>query len=370
MSKSDLIEMFPHTAAKHLLLKRYLDRWFPILGKHHRRINYIDGFAGPGEYSRGEKGSPIIAIESAMAHVERGTLDPSVEVNFIFVEKQNRFADHLRGQLSSLSPPSQFKINVIDGEFSDVIGGKILDQLEQDSKRLAPTFAFVDPFGFSGIPFDLMARILKYPRCEVFINVMVEFINRFLEHPNEAVYQHFPVTFGTDEILEIPGRAGRRVDEILSLYRRQLDKHAKFVGQFDMRGKKDQQTYSLFFASNDATGFLKMKEANWSLDKVFGSRFSDAYATQSELFEVMGIECLWDEMQENFHGQTVGMSEVDKFVAEETDFLPSHARKLLKEREKHNDISVIAKDGYKRPKGTFKPDKVKIRFQKPKEVLF
>jgi hypothetical protein len=28
-----------------------------------------------------------------------------------------------------------------------------------------------------------MARILRFERCEVFVNIMVEFINRFLEHP-------------------------------------------------------------------------------------------------------------------------------------------------------------------------------------------
>ncbi len=366
----DLIEMVPHTEAKHFLLKRYLNRWFPILGKHHKRINYIDGFAGPGEYSGGEKGSPIIAIESAMAHVKQGTLDSSVEVNFIFVERKKRFADHLRSQLSNISWPPQFKVDVVDGEFSNVIGGEILDKLEQDSKQLAPTFAFVDPFGFSGIPFDLMARILKYPRCEVFINVMVEYINRFLQHPNEAVSQHFPVTFGTDEVLKIPSRPGRRVEQILSLYRKQLGNHARFIGQFDMRGKKDQQTYSLFFASNDPKGFLKMKEAYWSLDKVWGSQFSDAFATQSVLFEAMGIESLWDEMLDNFRGQTVKMSDVDKFVAEKTGFLPKHARRVLSKRETQNDISVIAKDGYKRRKGTFKSDMVEIRFQKPKGILF
>ena len=69
-----LPKMVPHTAAKHLLLKRYLDRWFPILGKYNQRINYIDGFAGPGEYEGGEPGSPLLAIEAAKYHVERGTL--------------------------------------------------------------------------------------------------------------------------------------------------------------------------------------------------------------------------------------------------------------------------------------------------------
>jgi three-Cys-motif partner protein len=56
----------PHTQAKHAILKRYLDAWFPILSRqaailnrkfgtvNGRRILYIDGFAGPGIYTGGE----------------------------------------------------------------------------------------------------------------------------------------------------------------------------------------------------------------------------------------------------------------------------------------------------------------------------
>jgi len=57
----------PHTSAKHQILRKYLDAWLPILGRHNSRIVYIDGFAGPGEYSGGEPGSPIIALEAAYA---------------------------------------------------------------------------------------------------------------------------------------------------------------------------------------------------------------------------------------------------------------------------------------------------------------
>jgi len=50
MTDSVLWPRSPHTGAKHAILKLYLDRWFPILGKHNPTINYIDGFAGPGEF--------------------------------------------------------------------------------------------------------------------------------------------------------------------------------------------------------------------------------------------------------------------------------------------------------------------------------
>ncbi|MBS0204660.1 MAG: three-Cys-motif partner protein TcmP [Planctomycetes bacterium] len=269
--------MVPHTAAKHELLKTYLDRWFPILGLDFRgqpgRINYIDGFAGPGEYDRGEIGSPQIAIQSALAHVQSGNLLPNVEINFIFVESKPEFARNLAEKLSQLQVPSHFKVKVIQGEFADVVGS-ILDDIQARGGALAPTFAFVDPFGFSGIPFELMQRILSHRKCEVYINIMVEFINRFLQHPDEDVVAHFPRTFGTDEVLEIPLQAGDRVRAILELYKRQLSLPAKYVGRFDMHGRKDQHTYSLFFASNHPRGFQKMKEAHWKVDKANGGKFS------------------------------------------------------------------------------------------------
>src|SRR5437868_3544213 len=54
----------PHTLGKHLVLRAYLDAWLPIMARWNGRILFIDGFAGPGEYSTGEDGSPIIALKA------------------------------------------------------------------------------------------------------------------------------------------------------------------------------------------------------------------------------------------------------------------------------------------------------------------
>ena len=48
----------PHTEGKHIVLRAYLDAWLPKLGRYNKRVAFIDGFAGPGEYSTGEEGSP------------------------------------------------------------------------------------------------------------------------------------------------------------------------------------------------------------------------------------------------------------------------------------------------------------------------
>jgi three-Cys-motif partner protein len=365
-----LLPMTPHTHAKHLLLKRYLDRWFPILGNQEKAINYIDGFAGPGEYQSGDEGSPQIAIRAAKAHVQNGSLSPDVEIHFSFVEADPDSADHLKKRLANLQTPRSFAIEVVPGEFAQVMSAE-LDRINKNGMSLAPTFAFVDPFGFSGIPHELMARILRFPKCEVFVNIMVEFINRFLEHPNEQIVAHFPQTFGTAEVLKIPERIGDREAAILSLYRTQLCRLAKYVGRFDMHGKRDQKTYSLFFATNHPRGFEKMKEAMWSVDKVDGAKFSDADPGEAYAFELFGFWPLWDLLFDKFQGQRVLMRDLERYVIEKTDFLPTHARSILKECERKGDIAVETVAGYKRRAGTFKDDKVYIKFpSKERRPLF
>lgn len=207
-----------------------------------------------------------------------------------------------------------------------------------------------------------MGRILRFPSCEVFVNIMVEFINRFLEHPNELITSHFPETFGTRDVLRIADQPGDRLNSILSLYKSQLRQHAKFVGRFDMHGRSDRKTYSLFFGTNAPKGFEKMKEAMWAVDKDGGSKFSDSDPTPTSLFNAWSYEPLWEDLMTKYAGKRVKMSELDQFVIEETDFLPTHARKILKDRESQNVITAEALPGCQRRGKTFASDKVMVTF--------
>ena len=50
-----------HTVGKHRVLGSYLDAWLPIILRRFDRATFVDGFAGPGEYSNGE---PRLAYNS------------------------------------------------------------------------------------------------------------------------------------------------------------------------------------------------------------------------------------------------------------------------------------------------------------------
>ena len=91
--------------------------------------------------------------------------------------------DHLNHELNQFPIPTNFVIRSETGQFECELQ-KLLDGLEADNLRLARTFAFIDPFGFKELPFDLVRRLLTNQKTEIFVNIMVDAINRFLEHPD------------------------------------------------------------------------------------------------------------------------------------------------------------------------------------------
>lgn len=76
-------EVGPQTVGKHRLLSSYLQRWLPILGHWNDDLLIFDGFAGPGEYTGGQPGSPRIILDEASKFVKSGR---ARRVHCLFVE--------------------------------------------------------------------------------------------------------------------------------------------------------------------------------------------------------------------------------------------------------------------------------------------
>ncbi len=147
-----------HTRAKHEILRRYLNGWLPIMTTYNGKIIFIDGFAGPGEYTSGEVGSPIIAIDTFLKHNYQPIRDK--EVIFLFIEQDKARFEHLEQLLSNRFQKhlfsSKLTYEVLNGNFNATMND-LLTRIENQQGRLAPTFAFIDPFGFSHTPM-LMVR--------------------------------------------------------------------------------------------------------------------------------------------------------------------------------------------------------------------
>jgi three-Cys-motif partner protein len=349
--KETIWELDDHSVAKHKILESYLKAWFPIIGRYNNVINYIDGFAGPGIYSEGEPGSPIIVLKVANDH----TTNLSGKLNFLFIDEREDRTANLDEEINKLTLKSNLNIKVISGKFHEVVDDA-LSSLEKEGKVSAPTFVFIDPFGFSGIPAEIIGKLLAIPKVEVFINFAVDSINRFIS--TDEGKKHIKELFDADGIDEVINNySENRIRDLRDLYQIKLNTLAKFVRYFEMRNLDNRPIYYLFFASNNAKGHLKMKEAMWRVDKEGDFKFSDATnPDQTVLFEKEDFsEDVFKLVKEKFGGSKIDVEIFQKFVENETAFLIKHLNQALKYAEKNTLISVepIKKNGKKRIKGTF-----------------
>src|ERR1700719_5434474 len=167
----------PHTSAKHAILRRYLKAWIPILTLgRFPRVAYFDGFAGPGKYSGGEDGSPVIALKAALEQ------NPPIrgQVIFRFVEEKPDRAEVLQQIVKSLPIPNNFDVKVEGGRKFEAAFKDFRTHYVNNAGKIPPTFAFIDPFGWTGAPFSAVQFLMSQSSCEAFITFMYEEINRFI----------------------------------------------------------------------------------------------------------------------------------------------------------------------------------------------
>jgi three-Cys-motif partner protein len=357
--KETVWDLEPHTLAKHQILERYLKAWFPILSTYHDRIVYLDGFSGPGRYKKGEPGSPIIALDVANGHQKQF----KEELVFIFVDERKDRIDNLKKEIATLNLPNTFKVHPEEGQFAQVTTS-ILDEIEKENHALAPTFAFVDPFGFSGVPYTLLCRLLKHKSSEAFITFMVDSMNRFLEAPNEEIQNHIVEFFGTKDVLDIAKRQGDRIKNPLNFYLEKLQPIGKFIRLFEMRDKNDRIIYYLVFITNNPLGHLRMKEAMWKVDEEGDFRYSDSTNEyQTVLFHVDHAERLFNILKSLFPKRIISVEALRNYIRDNTMYIDKHLTFALQYGEEKGLLTVNTKkkDGSKRRKKTF-PDGTLITF--------
>jgi three-Cys-motif partner protein len=343
-------EIEPHTRAKHVILKRYLSAWFPILSKYSGRIIYLDGFAGPGIYKGGEDGSPVIALQTASEHLLKAHFN---EIMFFFIEKEKDRASMLKSVLEKRFPnlPSNIKYKVYDAEFAPTFK-QVMDALEKQGFNLAPTFAFLDPFGFSGLPMNLIAKLLTCKKCEVFVTFMAGFVRRFHDELREPALNEL---FDTDEwkrIHEIDN-SDQKEKFIVSLYERQLRKlgGAEYVKSFGMMSRNNQIIYYLVFATKHLKGLEIMKEAMWKVDPTGMYKFSDVTGFEQTRLMDFQSEPHWIQnaaeiVYQHFRGKNATEDEVHKFVVSNTQYI--YRKTILKSLEKSRPSKILNVSNRKR----------------------
>ena len=376
---SDVIwEIDQHTRAKHELLRNYLSAWFPILtlGGFNRRVVFLDGFAGPGIYAGGEPGSPIIALDVLVNHTRFPRLKHT-EFVFLFVEADKDRFNALERELDSFwnhcgrGRPSNVVVYTFNDEFAN-LAEQFIHSLG-DSGQLAPTFAFIDPFGWSGVPLSTISRLLSSDKCEVLFNFMYDWVNRFVGDTRPSIARHFTDLFGVDD--DEHRTAGRlqgteRKEFLRNLYVHQLRTvgNFKYIRAYEFQDPDRGRTaYYLMFGTRSIKGLEVIKDAMWNIDPELGVRFTGFAGDQLMLFGPRPqLGPLRKALLTRFVGKEVDIEDIEMFVIEETDFKATHYKGVLRELEEEGRITCETQ----RSRRLTYPSGTVIRFYSETDRLF
>jgi three-Cys-motif partner protein len=358
----------PHTFAKHAILKRFLEAWFPILSRQAatlatspRKILYVDGFAGPGEYEGREPGSPVIALNVAL-----NTRLPT-PVHFVFVEHRPDRHAHLTQIIDRERSRIGASTNVVVetpylGSCDEVLPA-ILNDYDRRGIEFGPALAFLDQFGYSAVSMNLIGRIMRYRQCEVFSYLDYKDMNRWISDPDKQ--SAFTRAYGGEEWRDaVPLPEARRRAMLLDRYKAALRSRAKvqYVQSFSMFDQAGALLYWLLFCTNHLKGLEEMKKAMWKVDGSGGFRFSDRDdPDQLQLLDqAFGQDWLADTLAVELDSQSLSIEEVQAFVLTRTPcyLFKAALNKLLARRQ----LSVVS-----RPPGSksgFADEKIVVRFER------
>ncbi len=325
----------PHTLAKHAILQRYLQAWFPILTRQAstlarqygnvsgREILFIDGFAGPGEYTNGKEGSPLIALKAALDH----PISFPMPVRMLFIEERKDRFEHLQRVLAPhlVRARQSGNIRAVDplpGDCDSVLN-TLLDDCARKGIAFGPALAFLDQFGYGAVSMALISRILRFGQCEVFSYLDYKDMNRWIGDPTKA--SAFTRAYGGEEwrgAVDLPERERRKF--LLDQYKCALKDpnrgKAAYVTSFSMFDKNNQPLYWLIFCTNNLRGLEEMKKAMWAVDKTGEFRFSDEdNPSQLRLFsESFDQAWLAEELATRLAGKTMSVYTIKEYVLTDT----------------------------------------------------
>ena len=369
-SNSKLWDLEPHTIGKHLVLRKYLEAWLPIMSRWNGRVVFIDAFAGPGQYSGGEDGSPIIALKALIEHSYRQQM--RTHFDYVFIEKDAQRHNHLKLMLMELQDriPPNCTYNLVNSTFDEALTEE-LKRLEDQRKNLAPALVMIDPFGVSETPMKTISLILANAKAEVYISFMYSFMNRFIDHPN--MEPHLDDLFGTDQ-----WQMARRIED--SEARKQF-LYGLYCGQLKLAGAKqvlhfemydgNRLVYAIFFGTKNLEGSDKMKEAIWKVVPTGDYRFRSGMDSQLHMgATLIDYGSLRRALHEEFKTKPkVDIETVTDFVkSDKTDFYSGQLRThALRPMENEGILEVYF--GAKRRKGTYPPGSLlTFRSNRPDET--
>lgn len=160
-------EFFAHkrewSKRKDQILGYYLTPYLPKIATQRRPILVVDGFAGPGEFDDGERGSPLI-IALAIEHAKRKGKGLPTSARALLIERDAELAERLTKRLVAFS-----HCHVRPQSFEECIP-EILKAAEGSS-----TLLYLDPFTVEGLKWSSLDSVFALLQRGLSVEILLNF---------------------------------------------------------------------------------------------------------------------------------------------------------------------------------------------------
>ncbi len=255
----------PWSIIKDEVLSSYMPPYIAKVNRLGRQILLIDGFAGPGIFDDGSFGSPLIMCKAAEKYAPGN-------YRAIFINKKEKYHKKLEVSLRDNGFLDSSKL--IHGDTTEILPSL------PNSLRDQTVFLYLDPFGPTGCPFDLIEPFLrrgnKYS-TEIVIMMHMPIAHRLASRnaieagrEGDSTIQKYHQTltriFGGDYwkpiMLSSRLTAKEREYQLISAYRNKLTEYLPYTGFCPVReGENDRIKYFIVFASRHLDAMLLMNDA-------------------------------------------------------------------------------------------------------------
>jgi three-Cys-motif partner protein len=254
----------------------------------------------------------------------------------LFVEKNKNNYENLKKKVEDYLEEHRYEgINI-----QEIINDEFINVAPHLTKigYSAPSFFFIDPFGWSGVPFRTIKEILTVRKTEVFLNFMVRDMNRFLTYQNHKVsISDFFGINNVESVIKNQYSDWTREYALLDLYKKQLQKEAgvDYVLSYQVcADETSQTTYYLIHATNYPLGCEVMKTVMYKAGTEGRFCYLGPQNGQMDLMRYSDSLQFQNYLMEKFKGRKISYQKIRYETLTETKFIqkPAFGRSTLKIR--------------------------------------
>lgn len=189
---------------------------------------------------------------------------------------------------------------------------------------------------------NLLNRLLSFPKCELFINLMYRFIDMAIRNASQA--DNMDTLFGCRDwrdFININDPANR-AKSIIHLFSSKLN--AKYVIHMYMRGFNNGLKYILLHASNHVTGWERMKDSMWKVD-ISGNFTAYERNDPNQLILISAepdLNAFKDKLWNEFVGQSVRIHDIYNWMINKRIlYRKEHLHQILRDCRKNRFLNFF-----------------------------